>query len=121
MITNLEKYSDAWNWQVNLTKSMVMIFRNGDKLRKNDKWRYRNERVEIVMRFKYVGMTFTPYLSWDTYLNKSNLDKIAITSVWQDVITKKEAPIFSKYTVFNAVVRTEVCVMSCGLQGGWLC
>lgn len=53
--------------------------------------------------------------------NKSNLDKTAITSVWQDVISKKKAPFFSKYIVLNAVVRAKVCVMSCGLQGGWLC
>lgn len=52
--------------------------------------------------------------------NKSNLDEITFTTVWKDVITKKEAHISPKYTVLNAVVRAKVCVMSCGLQGGWL-
>lgn len=41
MINDLEKYCQQWNLKVNLTKSKIMVFRNGGKLGKNDKWYFR--------------------------------------------------------------------------------
>ena len=41
-----------------------MVFRNGGPLRKNEKWYFDKQRLEVVNGYKYLGAFFTPKLSW---------------------------------------------------------
>ena len=40
-----------------------MVFRRGGFLGKNEKWFYKNQQLETVDSYKYLGFTLTPKLS----------------------------------------------------------
>ena len=50
--------------QINLDKTKIIVFRNGGYLRFYERWTYRNEPVEMVSYYKYMGILFTPKLKW---------------------------------------------------------
>ena len=41
-----------------------MVFRRGGTLRNNDKWTYKGSKIEVVNFYRYLGVVFTPKLSW---------------------------------------------------------
>ncbi|XP_023227703.1 uncharacterized protein LOC111628194 [Centruroides sculpturatus] len=43
---------------LNIMKSKVVVFRNGGKLAKLDKWWFRNDVIQIVSQYKYLGVVF---------------------------------------------------------------
>lgn len=55
----LSKYSDENKMEVNVAKSKVMVCRRGGRLGKNCKFSYKNEPLEIVNKFKYLGLIFS--------------------------------------------------------------
>ena len=64
MIDVLESYCCKWNMLVNLTKTKIMVFRRGGVLRKNEQWFYKGEKIEVVSRYKYLGIFFSTNLKW---------------------------------------------------------
>ena len=50
--------------QLNLGKTKIIVFRNGGYLRFYERWTYRNEPVEVVSFYKYMGLFFTPKMKW---------------------------------------------------------
>lgn len=64
MINVIHRFCCKWGLTVNLIKTKVMVFRNGGPLRRNEKWYFNNELLEVVNGYKYLGTLFTPKLSW---------------------------------------------------------
>ena len=64
IINVIEVFCDKWGLIVNLSKSKVMVFRNGGPLRKNEAWYFKGKKLEVVSSYKYLGTMFTPKLSW---------------------------------------------------------
>jgi len=52
----LEEYCDRWKLTVNISKTKVMVFRNGGPVRKNLQFVYKGEVLEIVNKFTYLGI-----------------------------------------------------------------
>ena len=50
--------------KLNLSKTKIMVFRNGGILRHAEKWFYQGVEVEVVSIYKYLGIYFTPRLIW---------------------------------------------------------
>ncbi|XP_039298009.1 uncharacterized protein LOC120354675 [Nilaparvata lugens] len=63
MITALEEYCRRWNLLVNLDKSKIVIFRNGGKQGRHEKWWYKGKPIEVVNSYKYLGINLTSRLS----------------------------------------------------------
>ncbi|XP_067131377.1 uncharacterized protein [Centruroides vittatus] len=57
-INILDKYLLENNMSLNLMKSKVVVFRNGGKLAKSDKWWFRNDVIQVVSQYKYLGVVF---------------------------------------------------------------
>ena len=49
---------------VNVTKTKVMVFKNGGRISKNEKWYYDGKALDVVNCFTYVGFTFIMKLSF---------------------------------------------------------
>lgn len=58
MLNTLQLYTSEWNLDVNVSKTKVVIFRNGGNNRTNEKWLYNGENLEIVDQFIYLGVVF---------------------------------------------------------------
>ena len=50
--------------KVNLTKTKIMVFRNGGIIKKNENWFYENEKIEATTYYKYLGLMISSRLSW---------------------------------------------------------
>jgi hypothetical protein len=60
LLNKLEVYSKSWNLSVNATKTKIVVFRNGGKMKTNECWIYDNHQIEKVDNFNYlhVGVVF---------------------------------------------------------------
>lgn len=114
MINNLEKYCDCWNLEVNLAKSKIMVFRNGGRLSRLEKWVFKGEDVEIVKQYNYLGMILTPKMSFSKHIeNRYNMAKSSINSTWKSFLSKNNISFQTKYHLFDAVSRS---IQSYGAQ-----
>lgn len=55
----LADYCDRWKLTVNVKKTKVMVFQKGGRLPQNLSFKYKSEEIEIVSKFKYLGILFT--------------------------------------------------------------
>ncbi|MCG8033307.1 MAG: reverse transcriptase family protein, partial [Candidatus Thiodiazotropha taylori] len=55
----LSDYCKRWKLKINVAKSKVMVFRKGGLLPKNLSFFYDGQVLEIVNKFRYLGVTFT--------------------------------------------------------------
>lgn len=58
MLDTLETYTDEWGLVVNVAKTKIVVFRNGGKLRTDEKWEYKGEILEVLDQFVYLGVLF---------------------------------------------------------------
>ena len=56
ILNSLYNYCQEWNLTVNTDKTKIMVFRNGGRLKDNEKWVYNNCELEIVDEFNYLGL-----------------------------------------------------------------
>ncbi|XP_058977311.1 uncharacterized protein LOC131802012 [Musca domestica] len=107
MISNLESYCEKWNLKVNMSKSEILIFRKGGRLGRNEKWKFNGNEIKNVNEYKYLGVTFTPKLSFSKHIEKrTSQSKMAINSTWIDFLGKKDVNMKMKWKVYEAVCRS---------------
>ena len=56
--------------EINLSKTEVIVFRYGGPLKRNEKWFLGKESVKTSSCYKYMGLYFTPTLSWSSAQEK---------------------------------------------------
>ena len=66
----IDLYCQNTGMEVNLDKTEVIVFRNGGILRNTESWQYRGTQVRTTAVYKYMGVLFTPSLSWNLAHNK---------------------------------------------------
>jgi hypothetical protein len=57
-LDSLKAYCDSWKLKVNLSKTKIMIFSKGHKNFKKFQFFYNNLEIEIVEKYKYLGIIF---------------------------------------------------------------
>ena len=55
----LVNYCNRWKLKVNVDKTKIMVFRKGGVLPRNLKFYYNGQQLEIVNKFRYLGVVFT--------------------------------------------------------------
>ena len=58
MLKELEKYTERKKLTVNVEKSKIMVFKKGRGKKEKFKWVWRNEEIEEVKEFRYLGYQF---------------------------------------------------------------
>jgi len=56
MLDNLYNYGKEWNLKVNISKTNIIVLRNGGRLREQVRWLYDNEEVKFVNSYNYLGI-----------------------------------------------------------------
>ena len=69
----LSKYCDESKLKVNSQKTKIMVFKNGGRLSRNERWTFNGHETCVVNHFSYVGVTFSSKLSINTMANEQAL------------------------------------------------
>jgi len=59
----LSDFCLQYKLKVNEDKTKVVVFKNGGVLSRNEKWHYRNVKLEVVNKFCYLGLLLTRQMS----------------------------------------------------------
>ena len=57
-------YCTDWNLKVDLDKTKVIVFRNGEYLRRYEKWFYGDTQFNIGTYYNNLGLVISSRLSW---------------------------------------------------------
>ena len=76
-----EEYCDRWKLTVNCTKTKVMIFRKGGRIRQPIRFLYKGEALEIVTKCTYLGIVFTVGGSFNVTFEKLS-DRLRLFFKW---------------------------------------
>lgn len=107
MINRLEKYCLLWKLIINLEKSKIMVFRNGGKLARNERWRFAGEEIEVVKSYKYLGVQLSNNFSFHKHLeSKLAAAKGAVNSCWGEVNANRLIPFSYKYKIYKSVSQS---------------
>ena len=60
----MSEFCNKWGLKVNLSKTKIMVFRNGGYLKKCEKCFFQGHTVDTASFYKYLGLLFTTKLSW---------------------------------------------------------
>ena len=55
--------------EMNLTKTQVIVFRNGGKTSKSERFTYKSNMVKIVTYYRYLGLIFSSRNTWSKALS----------------------------------------------------
>ena len=102
----LELFCKRYGMRVNLTKTNVIVFRNGGPLRKNEKFYYNNQQIETATYYKYLGTLFSSSLKWPACLNNlsqqaSKAQMFHISSLFK---TYGDTPISASFNIFDKCI-----------------
>lgn len=111
MIKNLEKYCQLWGFVINPLKSKIMIFNNGGgRTKNNEVWYMHSEVIDVVSRYKYLGIIMTPKLSVQPQLKERlAMAKNSINLTWCKFLHKKDILPSTKFKIFDCVARSILC------------
>lgn len=110
MINRLSEYCEKWNLIINLEKTKAMIFQKGGRQARNEKWFYRQERIQITKEYKYLGVIFTPQMSMKKHHTERYITATkALNSTWKTVMRNSNVDHSTKYQIFKTVMRSTIC------------
>ena len=113
-INILEKFCDKWGMEVNLTKTQVIMFRNGGKTSRSERFTYKSNTVKIVTYYRYLGLTFSSRNTWSKALSTlaAQVEK-ALSSI-QKMIWKPGHPnIIVAFEIFDSRIAP---ILFCGAE-----
>jgi hypothetical protein len=68
MLNRVAEYANYWGLEVNVDKTFCMVFRKGGRCAKRETWNYQGKQINIVNRFKYLGLRFSSCHSWTFHI-----------------------------------------------------
>ena len=106
MISVVDKFCDEWRMKLNLNKSKVMIVNAPPKkLKSRRRWFSRGKRIEIVNKYKYLGIWFNNILSWSDHFKYIISKAKQKSQLLRNFITKRQVTPRAKLLVWLAFVR----------------
>ena len=109
-INKISDFCDAVKMEINLDKTKIIVFRNGGILRHYEKWFYRNNIIETVSFYKYLGMYMTPKLSWSkTHEFAAKQASKAIACIFRYQKSFGRFRPFEIFKLFDSMVKPILC------------
>ena len=68
-INVLSSYCNEYGLEINLTKSKVMVIRNGGVVKKSEKWYYNGTLIDVVSYYSYLGVIVSSRLMWSKHID----------------------------------------------------
>jgi hypothetical protein len=105
----LETFCKKWDLVVSLEKSKIVVFKNGGKLSKHEKWYYAGERVEVVSYYKYLGVIFSCRLNWSTCCRTLAAQAHKATSMVKRCLSKCDYDPTVAFKLFDSMISPILC------------
>src|SRR5271154_304450 len=110
MINKLSDYCIDWDLKVNLSKSKIMVFRKGGPLAKDCHWEFRENPIEVVKTYKYLGVNFVTSGKIASHLEVQLASaKLGLNTVHGSMFYAQSKNIDAYFKVFDAVSRSIIC------------
>ena len=104
-LNNLSDYCKKWGITVNVSKTKIVIFCKGGKVREDEKWYYNDVLLEIVKSFKYVGCDITSAGSFKNCIsNLVSSARRALFSLRQNLNRNIETLPETQINLFNLMI-----------------
>ena len=99
--------------EVNLNKTEIIVFRNGGNLRNNEKWCFGGTPVNVVSKYKYMGVHFTSTLSWSSTHKQLAIQALkAILTIKQYAKPFGYFPTNEYFKLFDSIIKPILCYSS---------
>ena len=109
-INCIQRFCEAVGMSLNLLKTKIIVFRNGGIVKEIEHWFYQGEHIDIVFAYKYLGIYFTPKLSWTK--TKDVLAYQANKAVNRIFLFQRQFGFFTPkdiFKLFDAIVSRVLC------------
>ena len=95
---------------VNVNKTMVVVFKNGGRLSKWEKWYLRNQLLECVPYYKYLGLMMSSRNIWSTAVSTLAIQGTKAASMVHSSVRSIGEASFKVYSkIFNAKILPILC------------
>ena len=99
--------------KINVSKTKIVVFRNGGAVKKTERWFLDGNPIEIVSFYKYLGVYFTPKMSWSVTLNKLSLQATKASNCILRYQKKfGNIPPTEMFKIFDSMVKPILCYAS---------
>jgi hypothetical protein len=107
MVGKVKEYCEEWRLQVNVSKTKVMVVsKDGEKVASV---RYRDEELECVKQYVYLGTLFSSNGKWEAEIERRRqIGRAALCSLNKQVVWNSNVPIQVKRIVFEAMVKSKL-------------
>ena len=102
----LEKYCNKWGLTVNMSKTKVVVFKNGGFVKESEKWYFGGEKVQVVADYNYLGVIFGSSLNWSKCVkNLSAKARKAVAGIKRLQFTLVSIPVNTLFKIFDTKVK----------------
>ena len=112
-INVIETFCSNTGMELNLGKTEIIVFRKGGYLRNYEKWFYNNKQIQTTSLYKYMGLLFTPVLSWTSAkIKQASQAQKAIQSIKNYEIKNGYLLHTESFKLFDSMVKPILCYAS---------
>ena len=105
MLKSLERYFDEKNMTLNATKSKIMVFAKKERRKQVRGWEWKNEEIEKVRDFEYLGNTFKKNNSDESHIKEVVTRAAeAMAQIWGKSVSKFGGDFDKRLLMFNVMV-----------------
>lgn len=118
MITIVDRFCAKWRLSLNTDKSKVMIVtpprtnlvseENEEALDETPRWLFRGQELEIVTKYKYLGVWFTNNLSWTAHVSYIRDKARRKLYPLRCVFAQREVPLVIKRLIHTSLIRSQL-------------
>lgn len=84
----------------------MLVFRVGGRLSSSEKWYFQRRILEVVKSYIYLGVKFTPQMSFSEHLReRSENAKMSLYSKWSEFIADPKIRFDAKMDLFKSAIR----------------
>lgn len=109
-LDKLHDYCYQWGLSVNVDKTKCLVFKNGGKINKTEKWYFNGEIIETVDSFKYLGFLFGSSGKFKKGIDNLEIrGEKALFDMSCSIVDYKTMHFKMKIDLFNSLVKSVLC------------
>jgi hypothetical protein len=110
LINVVEAFSSKWRLDVNLSKSKVMVIHPPRQTRSLElhSWKFRGEEIEVVSKYKYLGVVFSSNMSWAPHISYITTKARAKHARSKRFLANKQLPFKARKLVWDSLVKSSL-------------